>query len=295
MVSGRLRSLRGYLELSSANSQGLSIIQYVRNHWVKLALWLLVIIPLVPFVIGSLVMLIYMVWPINYAKLPALPSLEPERPLTILAHGLKSSPQDWSNALKLKIESSQPNAQVIALDWNHYAQQAFRCSVDGKRIGKIIAGKIITKNIDTIHLVGHSCGSFVVLGICEALREHDYPASIHTTYLDPVSVYAGLWWNYGVSHFGRCANFSDAYIDTRDQVPGSNQALEHAYTFDVSALSEQMDYRGRSHQWPVHYYLHHGAALPNVTQAQQRQTRQQYLKNVLYKKNSAIYNSNNKE
>lgn len=104
--------------------------------------------------------------------------------------------------------------------------------------------------------MGHSCGSFVILGICEALREHNQSLSIQTTYLDPVSVYSGIFWDYGVKHFGSCANFSDAYIDTQDTVPGSNQALKNAVTFDVTQIRVQNKLNHAPHAWPTLFYIH---------------------------------------
>ena len=56
--------------------------------------------------------------------------------------------------------------------------------------------------VKSIHVIGHSCGAFVALGLCEAVKEQSSDIKIQTTYLDPVSVYAGVWWNYGVDKFG---------------------------------------------------------------------------------------------
>ena len=51
-----------------------------------------------------------------------------------------------------------------------------------------------------------------------------------------------------------CADFSDAYIDTEDDVPGSNQPLPNAYTVDVTAVRKRSAYTGTPHVWPTDYY-----------------------------------------
>ena len=78
---------------------------------------------------------------------------------------------------------------------------------------------------------------------------------MQSTYLDPVSVYSGLLWDYGLNHFGRCADFSDAYIDIEDTVPGSNQNLPYAYTFDVTQLRKKNNVVYLPHKWPTIFYL----------------------------------------
>lgn len=231
-------------------------IQQLKQHWRKLAIWLLVIIPLAPFVIGTLLLVIYMYWPINYDKLIVDLPKSNEGRITVLAHGLKDNSASWSQPLKQIFSDKNITDNVIALDWSDYAQDVFRCSVDGMRIGALVARKINREpSINSVHLVGHSCGSFVVLGLCKELKKLDNSLQIHTTYLDPVSVYGGIFWDYGLSHFGRCADFSDAYIDTRDNVPGSNRALAHSYTFDVTNMSQQASFSGRPHLWPIQFYL----------------------------------------
>jgi hypothetical protein len=78
---------------------------------------------------------------------------------------------------------------------------------------------------------------------------------VQTTYLDPVSVYGGIFWNYGLDNFGRCANFSDSYIDTQDSIPGSNQVLPHSVTFDVTNIRLAAGYKIPPHVWPTKYYI----------------------------------------
>lgn len=267
-------------------------ITYARQHYIKLALWLFIIIPLVPFVLLNVALMVYMYWPISYDKLPPLPAIESDKSLTILAHGLHATPAQWSLPLKAMLEQ-QPQQQVIALDWSAYAKDAFRCSIDGKRIGQQLGERLAQQDVEQLHLIAHSCGSFVIVGLCQSLKAQQRDIKVHTTYLDPVSVYGGLWWNYGISHFGQCADFSDAYIDPRDGIPGSDRALEHAYTFDVSPLSQQVNYQGSPHQWPVQFYLNAVNDGLNITFEQRKVIEQRFDKNQLYKKTRQGYNKIN--
>lgn len=224
--------------------------------------WLGFVIPSVSFVLVSIGFILIMHWPKAYQDVLNI-ELAPEvEYLTFSAHGVKDTPASWSDELQQTYSQIQQlplndlKKQHISFSWQPYSDNVFNCSVDGKNIGFRL-GKKMAKlpNLKGVHLVGHSCGSFVILGVCEAIKEHNVSISVHTTYLDPVSVYSGIFWDYGVKHFGTCADFSDAYIDIQDTVPGSNQALINAYTFDVTQtrLSNKIDYA--PHAWPTMFYL----------------------------------------
>lgn len=125
-----------------------------------------------------------------------------------------------------------------------------------KKIGIEIGKRLATlTSLKAIHAIGHSCGAFVTLGICEGAKSVNPQLIVQTTYLDPVSVYSGIFWDYGIDHFGTCGDFSDSYIDTRDTVPGSNQALPHVFTFDVTLQQTEKDAQYPPHAWPTRFYL----------------------------------------
>ena len=145
--------------------------------------------------------------------------------------------------------------QIISLDWAAYARNTFRCSVNGKRLGKVLGDRLAANpSLQSVHLIAHSCGSFVSLGICEALREERNDVTIQSTFLDPVTVYGGIFWDFGLEWFGTCADFSDAYIDTGDDVPGSNELLPATHTFDVTEARERAGFDGSPHVWPTVFY-----------------------------------------
>lgn len=205
-------------------------------------------------------MLAYTYWPTHYTQLD-IPSINANtQHITLIAHGLNDTAASWSDPLKTILqeqhtESKTNHAQIISLDWNPYSQSTFRCSIDGKRIGALLGKKISTSTqLHSAHLIAHSCGSFVILGLCESLKTHSKNIQVQTTYLDPVSIYGGIFWNYGLRHFGSCADFSDAYIDHQDNVPGSDKPLPKSHTFDVTAARKKTNFNQSPHIWPTVYY-----------------------------------------
>lgn len=230
-----------------------------RLNWRKLALWLLVALPLGPFVLATVVITAYMYLPITYDELKPTELNSGAEHISIAAHGLRDTANSWALPLMHSMQSSSSAsdriAQHLAIDWNPYSQNTFRCSVDGKRIGYQLGVKLSAlPNLKSVDLIGHSCGAFVVLGACEAIKSQNPDIVVRSTYLDPVSIYGGFFWRYGLGKFGSCADISDAYIDTGDSVPGSNQALPYATTHNVTQARIDAGYRGSPHVWPTVYY-----------------------------------------
>ncbi len=179
--------------------------------------------------------------------------------IILIAHGLGDTAATWSNQLKSTMQQQLAQEgdaiQLISLDWNPYSIPSFRCSVNGKRIGAILGQAMsVSKQLESVHLIGHSCGSFVVLGLCESLKAKRKNILTQSTYLDPVSIYGGVFWNYGINRFGSCADFSEAYIDHEDAVPGSNQRLPNTHTFDVTQARKKNHFDQSPHIWPTVYY-----------------------------------------
>lgn len=232
----------------------------IYNHSVKFWLLMLLVLPAVP-PLGAtvgLLMFSYFPWPVTFdVEVPEVASDKEE--LIVLVHGKGDTAETWSLDFADKLQQRIVNntQQIYAVDWSGYSNNLFRCSNNGRRIGLQI-GEALAANpsLKDVHLIGHSAGAFVVYGICESLKQHNRAINVHTTYLDPLGIYSGVDWNYGPRNFGSCADISDAYIDVDDNVPGSNVSLDHAHTFDVTALKapEGGDYQGNAHRWPVEYY-----------------------------------------
>ena len=250
----------------------------------KLIIFLFIIIPGTAFIIVSIGGLAFIYWPIDYSQMEMPVSDPQDSHIFVLVHGVRDTKESWTDPLKQLLKEKYPDAKIISLEWKPYSDSTFRCSVDGLRIGKIIGHELATsKNLESMHLIGHSCGSFVIQGICEAVKSVRKDIIIQTTYLDPVSVYGGLFWDYGIDNFGCCSDFSDAYIDTEDPIPGSNELIPHAITFDVTEVREKAKFEGLPHVWPTAYYLNLVRSGKNIELRMDSKLPSRYLRGTLVK------------
>ena len=212
-------------------------------------------LPIGSFLLASTVLLVYIFWPFSVYSV-ALPSTQ-QAQVFVIAHGLKDNDKTWSQQLKSKLKSKHPSADVISIDWSTYADNAFTCAVNGRRIGHEIAHSLVANQaLAGVQVIGHSCGGFVNLGICEQVKAHNDDIEVTSVYLDPVSVYGGIFWNFGTEHFGECSDNSVTYFDTQDQVPGSNRSPVHSKGMDITNLKQEYSYQGTPHHWPIYYYIH---------------------------------------
>jgi len=223
---------------------------------------LFIVLPTIPFILSTIGLLTYSFWPRDFSEITHFPIDEQTEYIILSAHGVKDSPKSWSDELMSIKHPPSPDDkeyihhQNISIDWQKFSNNVFICSTAGKQIGFDIGIEIANKsNVKGVHVIGHSCGAFVTLGICEGVKSANTNIKVQTTYLDPVSVYGGVVWNYGLNNFGRCANFSDSYIDTQDNIPGSNQVLPHSVTFDVTSIRLAGGYNIPPHVWPTKYYV----------------------------------------
>ncbi len=232
-----------------------------RKH-LKLTLkqWLLLIlvVPGIPFILASLFIVIYstMPWPTGETvSIEKIDDLTNE--LIVLVHGKGDTPTSWADgfAAELRGKLLDDGQQAVTVNWSDYSNDLFRSTLNARRIGHDLGHKLAgTSDLKRVHLIGHSAGSFVVFGICEAIKQDRKELFVQTTFLDPVGIYAGIDWGYGTRNFGSCADISDAYIDREDGVPGSNAPLDHPHTFDVTALRKKSGFKGLPHLWPIEYY-----------------------------------------
>lgn len=224
---------------------------------IKFLFWFFILIPTLCFVVATIAYFSYLFWPHDISSATSFPINSQATHLTISAHGVKDSPENWSdNLLEPILLRSPMQSQYISLDWRPFSDNPLMCSVNAEKIGQAIAVRIANETqVKSIHAIGHSCGSFVIYSLCQSIKKSHPSIKIQSTYLDPVSIYAGVFWDYGVKHFGDCADFSDAYIDTGDSVPGSNSALKNAVTFDVTQARIEAKSDEPPHNWPPQFYI----------------------------------------
>ncbi|PLY00840.1 MAG: hypothetical protein C0623_06505 [Desulfuromonas sp.] len=221
-------------------------------------LLLIIVVPGIPFVLTSLFIVIYSTvpWPtgqkVEMGKIDA--GVEE---VIVLIHGKGDQPSSWADGFAAEIDALLLNdrQQAVTVNWSEYSTDLFRSTLNARRIGHALGAELSAfKNLEKLHLIGHSAGSFVVYGICERIKEERAEVFVQSTYLDPVGIYAGVDWGYGPRNFGSCGDISDAYIDREDGVPGSNAPLDHPHTFDVTARRKAAGFKGLPHLWPIEYY-----------------------------------------
>jgi len=226
----------------------------LKNPWIRLLLWLFVYFPVLSFIAANAAILGFVFWPRNMADIN-FQSFKPEQPhVIILTHGVNDDLNTWVQPLLQIYRGKFDNTQIEGLDWSKHAQMPLRCAISGKRIGEQLGEVLATSpTLVSVQLVGHSCGAFVIYGACQRLKQLKPQVLVQTTYLDPVSIYATQR-DFGTRHFGDCADYSEAYIDTEDNVLGSNQLLPHTHTYDVTATRDQSHQQVAPHNWPTIYY-----------------------------------------
>lgn len=222
------------------------------NTLLKKIVLILLGLPTVLFIMAALTLALYTFIPVRLE----VPEIKAENKLSLLFHGIHDTPESWSSELADVMNRHWKGHKAIAIDWSQYADSVFRCSVNGLQLGKKIGRQLHNKKeVEHLHLIGHSCGSFVIYGICKSLKQEKSSISIQTTYLDPVSNFGGFFTHYGVDYFGRCGDFSENYFDSGDKVPGSNEPLPEPANFDVTSARLNAEYLGNPHVWPVEYYM----------------------------------------
>lgn len=230
---------------------------FYEKHPNAFVFWLLffaIYLPLFPFLFLSLFLTVFIFWPFQYYDVPIDPVIQQD--VIVIAHGLKDSDKTWAAELKEILSNKEQPTQILAIDWSEYAQNAFTCAVNGRRVGQSIAKRLIDSgHLNSVTVIGHSCGAFVSYGICETVKNQRLDVSINSIYLAPVSIYGGIFWNFGYEYFGDCADDSFTYYDTEDRVPGSNVAPIHSQGIDVTPFKELYDYQGSPHLWPIYYYM----------------------------------------
>ncbi|MGJ8670202.1 MAG: hypothetical protein ACSHXK_11990 [Oceanococcus sp.] len=234
----------------------------------KLLRWLLlciVVLPGIPFILGSLGIVLFANWPSPNLQWTVTPLPLGAQNLTLVTHGKGGNADGWVSELVANLSRpAPPSSFVVGVDWHDASYNLFRCSVNGARIGERLAKDVLANNpeLRRVHFIAHSAGSFMAYSFCQTIKKASPEIHVKTTYLDPSSIYRGIDWTYGTRHFGNCSDESEAYYNVGDGAPGSEQALQHAQSHDITALKPSGWSNG--HLWPVEYYLQRSRGLLNT-------------------------------
>jgi hypothetical protein len=140
--------------------------------------------------------------------------------------------------------------------WSPWADTELRAHRNGARVGEALGKELATlASVQSVHLVGHSAGAYVVEPLCVALKASaNRPVRVVMTYLDPIGIRGAFDFGWGARTYGSCADYAEAYINTDDPAPATNTPLEQAWNVDVTGAEKPADFTLGGHRWPVRYY-----------------------------------------
>ncbi|MEO8223972.1 MAG: hypothetical protein ABI661_04150 [Gammaproteobacteria bacterium] len=204
------------------------------------------------------------------ARFPVRPlSLPPDtRELVLLFHGSGGQDEPGLAALEERLRRLAPTRSRSVIRryiWAPYSDDKLRAFPNGDRVGSALGEELAgLSGLETIHLIAHSAGAYVLEPGCEAYRARTASrppaagvARITMTYLDPIGFRGPLDPGWGSRTYGRCADEAEAFINTDDPVPATAAVLQHARTTDVTADPGRAKFDGGGHRWPVQYYADH--------------------------------------
>jgi hypothetical protein len=196
---------------------------------------------------------------ITPAPVPA--QSEGARYLLFIVHGSGNTAADWPADLVAKVKTALTQAgqwDIVAYDWSTYSEDKLSAANAGIEIGTYIGNTLSSSpyHYERIQFVAHSVGSFVIQAACEAYRSQtSHDTRIHLTFLDPFGGRGLFDWSYGRKHFGAGADFAEAYINTSDPAPSTNDPLQNAHNFDVTGKAPVTLTGSDLHWWPVYFYI----------------------------------------
>jgi hypothetical protein len=183
--------------------------------------------------------------------------------LVLLIHGSGGADEETILELKKRFDElgSTDGPTVVRYLWSPASDTKLRTYPHGTRIGTELGRELARlPGLESIHLVAHSAGAYLLDPLCVAYREARAAAGaspvarLEMTFLDPIGFRGAFAPGWGARHHGACADYAEAFINTDDSAPATNRPLELAWTVDVTAHPDRAQFSGGGHRWPVQYY-----------------------------------------
>jgi hypothetical protein len=192
------------------------------------------------------------------AQIPALELPANTHYVVLLLHGTNGKDEPLLLAAAEEIQrqiGDQPGVAVRHVVWSPWSDNRLRASKNGSQIGRQLGAELAElTELDSLRLIVHSAGAYTLTPLCEAYRDTAaVPAHIEMTYLDGMGIRGGWDYFYGYRHYGECADFSMAIINTDETVPGTNAPLVQSYNIDVTNHPARSNIDG--HLWPIEYFI----------------------------------------
>lgn len=187
----------------------------------------------------------------------SLSSLRSKRNVVVLTHGwIDKAHQSWPSEIADAIYSKVDGESwaVVVFDWSGGAGTAN--PIDAAKYARNIGGFRLTKslgeifpNIDHIHLIGHSAGSWICDSAARELVETRKDISVHITLLD--AFIPGGWEK---KEIGKIENAKQIWVDhyyTKDYTLGStHRKIASAYNVDLTDIEPGF----KEHKFPFRWY-----------------------------------------
>ncbi len=206
-------------------------------------------------------------WPLIVSSLCACgapPTSESQLPATgrdvwvLVVHGSGDGPERWAAPMVARLS---PRVKVpgrvewVAYDWRTAAVDRLSAAERGQAEGAAIAAVVQERSLAHLHVIAHSAGAHVAFGIEQALSIVAGRPTLHLTLLDPF-LGKGLDFEWGKTRFGARADFTEAFLNRGDGVPGTETPVDAAHTFDVTGTATKPTglTGSQAHWWPTDAY-----------------------------------------
>lgn len=184
----------------------------------------------------------------------------------VVVHGSGDGPERWAAPM---IDRLSPRVKLparvewVAYDWRAASADRLSAAERGQAEGAAIASVLKERSLSHLHVIAHSAGAHVAFGLEEAMASWPSRPTLHLTLLDPF-LGKGLDFEWGRTRFGARADFTEAFLNRGDGVPGTEVAVDAAHTFDVTnTATKPAGLTGsQAHWWPTDAY---GAVEPGFS------------------------------
>lgn len=181
-------------------------------------------------------------------------------------HGSGDGPDSWPNEMIGTLKSvadpvtsmNVPDTEFVAWDWQEAARDKLTAAERGQAEGAAIAEALQSTKVKHLHVIAHSAGAHVALGLEEAIAQWPEQPVIHLTLLDPF-LGKGLDFAWGRSRMGAHSDYVEQWMNVGDGVPGTDFTVDAAHVFDVTHMAgKPMFTDSRAHWWPISTYQSQG-------------------------------------
>ncbi|GMH59568.1 hypothetical protein TL16_g02858 [Triparma laevis f. inornata] len=191
----------------------------------------------------------------NAQNLPPIPPIPTSSKLTTIVFHGAGGEDSFTNELMQRLKKDNQDYNHI-YNWSNYSTNLFKAAFNAQAIGSHVASEILKSEVDNIHIIGISVGSFAADSCCKRIKSLGENKNVQLTLLDPFTQRGVFGVGWGVREFGKSADYSQQFFNTDDPVPSTNEPLQNCAVFDVTQAKERQgeDKDIFGHDWPLVYF-----------------------------------------